>query len=98
MQGVARFGELAARGPGVGTQAIEVADTGPGIPEPLQERIFDPFYSTRHTGKATGLGLPICYSMVAAMGGDLEVESQAGEGAVMRVRLPSDLGVLANPS
>ncbi len=81
-----------------GDLIIEVADTGPGISEHLQERIFDPFYTTRLTGKATGLGLPICYSMVAAMGGDLEVQSKEGSGAVMIVRLPSDLGVLANPS
>ena len=81
-----------------GDLIIEVSDTGAGIPEHLQERIFDPFYSTRHTGKAAGLGLPICYSMVAAMGGDLEVQSKEGCGAIMRVRLPSDLGVIANPS
>lgn len=81
-----------------GDLIIEVADTGPGISEHIQERIFDPFYTTRLTGKATGLGLPICYSMVAAMGGDLEVQSEEGSGAVMRVRLPSDLGVIANPS
>ncbi|MCP4448427.1 MAG: hypothetical protein GY811_24255 [Myxococcales bacterium] len=86
------------QGDGDGTLIIEVSDTGPGIPEQLQERIFDPFYTTRLSGKATGLGLPICYSMVAAMGGNLEVESHEGAGAIMRVRLPSDLGVLSDPS
>ncbi len=75
-----------------GDLIIEVVDSGPGISEHLQERIFDPFYTTRHAGKATGLGLPICYSMVAAMGGELEVESELGAGATMRVRLPSELG------
>ncbi len=75
-----------------GDLIIEVVDSGPGISEHLQERIFDPFYTTRHAGKATGLGLPICYSMVAAMGGELEVESTLGAGATLRVRLPSELG------
>ena len=71
---------------------IEVRDTGPGISEAMQERMFDPFYTTRHADRASGLGLPICYSMVSAMGGELEVQSNAEGGATLRVRLPAELG------
>lgn len=56
----------------------EVEDTGKGIPEDLREKIFDPFFSTRHEG--TGLGLSIAYRIIRTHGGDIKVKSQEGKG------------------
>ena len=57
---------------------VRVSDNGPGIPEELQGRIFDPFYSTKEKG--SGLGLALVQRMIAAMGGHVEVESRPGDG------------------
>jgi two-component system NtrC family sensor kinase len=69
--------------------AVEIADTGVGIPAANLERIFDPFFTTKPVGVGTGLGLSICHSIVTAFGGDLTVESQEGKGSTFRVTLPS---------
>ncbi|MDT8420983.1 MAG: ATP-binding protein [Desulfuromonadales bacterium] len=61
------------------TDCIYVEDSGPGIPEELQEQIFDPFFSTKEKG--TGLGLASVYSIVEAHGGTLEVVSGKSGGA-----------------
>jgi len=63
-----------------------VADSGPGIPEELRERIFYPFFSTKQRG--SGVGLAHAQKVVAGHGGRLELESAQGEGATFRVRLP----------
>jgi two-component system, OmpR family, sensor histidine kinase BaeS len=63
---------------------IRVTDTGPGIPPEEQARIFEPFYRYEHPSWKTeglGLGLPIARSIIQAMGGDLTVQSQPGEGS-----------------
>jgi len=65
--------------------ALDVVDDGPGIPEMLQERIFDPHFSTRSSG--TGLGLAIVRRIVESWGGTITVESTPGEGTVMHVRM-----------
>lgn len=62
---------------------VRVADNGPGIPEDLQQRIFDPFYSTKEKG--SGLGLALVQRMIAAMGGHVEVNSRVGEGTDLTV-------------
>jgi two-component system cell cycle sensor histidine kinase/response regulator CckA len=69
--------------------AVEIADTGVGIPAANLERIFDPFFTTKPVGVGTGLGLSICHSIVTAFGGDLTVESEEGKGSTFRVTLPS---------
>ena len=69
---------------------VEVADTGPGIPEPDLERIFDPFDQSeqgKETG-GTGLGLAISQSLVEMMGGELTVESTVGKGSVFQFSVP----------
>ncbi len=67
---------------------LEVEDTGPGIPQELLSRIFEPFFTTKTGGKGTGLGLAICHGIVKRHGGEIEVESKPGEGALFRVKLP----------
>jgi signal transduction histidine kinase len=69
--------------------AVEIADTGSGIPAANLERIFDPFFTTKPVGVGTGLGLSICHSIVTAFGGDLTVQSEEGKGSTFRVTLPS---------
>ncbi len=65
---------------------VDIADTGPGIPEERRERIFDPFFTTKEHG--TGLGLSISYGIVEQHGGDISVESSVGKGSTFTVRLP----------
>jgi two-component system NtrC family sensor kinase len=67
---------------------FEVADNGPGIPPELQERILEPFFTTKPPGVGTGLGLSLCQGIIDSHGGRLSVESQPGQGAVFRVELP----------
>jgi signal transduction histidine kinase len=68
-----------------------VMDTGPGIPQEMQARIFEPFVQTtdgiKHA-QGTGLGLPISRSLVQAHGGDLWIESKMGEGTTFFFTLP----------
>ncbi len=65
--------------------SLVVRDTGPGIPDDLRTRIFEPFFSTKEGG--TGLGMAICHSVVTLHGGDIEARNDGG--AVFEVRLPA---------
>lgn len=65
---------------------IEMSDDGPGVPESIQEKLFQPFFSTKEEG--TGLGLSIAQRMVEEHGGSLELESVEGKGATFRIKLP----------
>jgi len=67
---------------------LEVADTGPGIPAEVLEQLFAPFYTTKACGKGTGLGLTICATIVAQLGGRINMESAPGHGTTARVLLP----------
>jgi PAS domain S-box-containing protein len=71
-----------------GRIAVEISDTGIGIPEEILPRIFDPFFTTKPVGVGTGLGLSICHSLVAAMGGSIEVASKVGVGTRFLILLP----------
>jgi signal transduction histidine kinase len=65
---------------------IEVADRGPGVPEADRRRIFDPFFSTKHS---TGLGLSVCHSIARQHEGEIAVLPGSGGGAVFRLTLPA---------
>lgn len=67
--------------------AIDVRDTGPGVPEQVQARMFEPFFTTRNAGEGTGLGLAISQGLAESMGGSLEWLGNDG-GAIFRLRLP----------
>ncbi|MFQ5849807.1 MAG: GAF domain-containing protein [Candidatus Binatia bacterium] len=69
---------------------ITVSDRGNGIPEEVRSRIFEPFFSTKayFAQAGLGLGLSVSKSMVEAMGGTLDFESNLGEGTVFRIILP----------
>ena len=67
---------------------VEVADTGPGIPEDVLPHIFDLYYTTKLDGEGTGLGLAIARDIVRAHGGDITVETFVGSGTTFTVTLP----------
>ncbi|MEA2764833.1 MAG: hypothetical protein QOK07_1237 [Gemmatimonadaceae bacterium] len=67
---------------------VEVADTGPGIPPEIINRVFDAFFTTKGEGVGSGLGLAICHRIVTDIGGELTVWSEVGAGTVFRVSLP----------
>jgi CheY-like chemotaxis protein/anti-sigma regulatory factor (Ser/Thr protein kinase) len=69
--------------------SLEVADSGPGIPEALQRRVFEPFFTTKPQGVGSGLGLPLCRSIVEGHGGTIHLASQAGHGTTVSVTLPA---------
>jgi signal transduction histidine kinase len=70
-----------------GRLLVEVRDSGPGIPEEIRTRIFEPFYTTKQVGDGTGLGLDIVYRIVQQHHGEVRVESEPGRTS-FQVRLP----------
>ncbi len=67
---------------------IRFSDNGHGIPQKDLERVFEPFFSTRHGKGGTGLGLSITYGLVQELGGKLTVASEVGKGTTFTVTLP----------
>ena len=68
--------------------AISIKDNGSGMDAETVSRIFDPFYTTKESGKGTGLGLAIAAQIVETHGGRIYVDSQLGEGTEFRILLP----------
>ncbi len=67
--------------------ALVIQDNGPGIPEAIQKKIFEPFFSTKGS-KGTGLGLAVAQKVMREHGGDLLLDSREGEGARFTLVLP----------
>jgi signal transduction histidine kinase len=67
---------------------MSIGDNGTGIPEALQKKIFQPFFTTKPTGQGTGLGLSLSYDIIRAHGGELTLESEPGRGTTFLIQLP----------
>lgn len=67
---------------------ISIRDTGIGMSEEILNRIFEPFYTTKNTGKGTGLGLAMVYSIIQQSGGQIDVHSAPDKGTKFDVYLP----------
>ncbi len=86
-----------------GMVQLSVTDNGPGIPQALLPRLFEPFVTQRQpealaaSGKGTGLGLCICRDLVRNAGGTIRVESKPGQGATFHVELPQADDLFALP-
>ena len=68
---------------------VAVADSGPGLAHANPERLFEPFYTTKPAG--LGMGLPICRSIVEALGGRLWATANAPQGAIFQFTVPAQL-------
>jgi len=67
---------------------IHIQDTGIGIPEPIKDKIFDAFFTTKQKVKGVGLGLSVCYGIIRDHGGEIEVTSEEGKGTTFTISLP----------
>lgn len=79
-----------------GEAEITISDTGPGIPEPEHERVFERFYrGEAGTDHGSGLGLAIARTAIEAVGGVVELESELGTGTTVRFRFPQGASLVA---
>ena len=76
---------------------IAVRDTGTGIPSDVLPRIFEPFFSTKHSGQGTGLGLATVFGIVQHANGGIVVESAPGSGTIFRIYLRALVDVAPQP-
>lgn len=83
---ISKLGQLHPKGSFV---QIAVSDNGSGMPDDVLASAFEPFFSTKKTGKGSGLGLSMVYGFVKQSGGDIDIESQPGKGTVVTLILPS---------
>jgi signal transduction histidine kinase len=70
-----------------GNIIIEIEDNGPGIPEEIQEKILQPFFTTKKGTEGTGLGLYITNDIVKAHGAELKVQTKNGVGSTFIIKL-----------
>ena len=73
---------------GIALVVLEIRDTGIGIPEENQERIYDAYFTTKETDGGVGLGLSISHQIISAHKGKVEVRSQVGMGTAFKILLP----------
>lgn len=69
--------------------SIAVIDNGPGMPAEVRDRAVEPFFTTKPTGKGTGLGLAMAHGFASQSGGVLEIDSEPGQGTTVRILLPA---------
>ncbi len=67
---------------------LSISDSGPGIAPDIKKKIFDPYFTTKDTGKGTGMGLAIVHGIVKSYGGFISLYSEPGEGTAFHVLLP----------
>ncbi len=67
---------------------LRVADNGPGIPIDLQERVFEPYFTTKEKGQGTGMGLAMVHGIVSKCGGRIGLTSEEGEGTIFTLYFP----------
>jgi len=77
---------------------VTVSDNGPGIPQQIAAKIFDPFYSTKPIGEGTGLGLSISHGIITEHGGIIGFENNEGGGSAFTFELPTGTGMPAEQS
>src|SRR5207249_6807886 len=80
--------------------SVSISDNGPGIPEAVAQRVFEPFFSTKSEGEGTGLGLSICHGIVKEHGGNISVNpggAGSGRGATFTVELPTGVRAERSP-
>jgi two-component system, NtrC family, sensor kinase len=64
---------------------IHIRDNGTGIPQPVLDKIYQPFFTTKPTGEGTGLGLSLSYDIIKSHGGEIKVETKEGEFTEFRI-------------
>jgi signal transduction histidine kinase len=67
---------------------VDIADNGCGIPDDIQKKIFEPFYTTKEVGKGTGLGLTVSYGFIEKLKGEIKVKSNVGSGSTFIITIP----------
>ena len=72
-----------------GYMRIQIQDSGVGIPHNVQDKVFEPFFSTKRESKGVGLGLSVVYGIIAQHGGTIEFESEEGTGTTVIITLPT---------
>ncbi len=88
MEGTGRQGLIRLAWEVAGTKVLlAVKDNGCGIPPAIQQKVFEPLFTTKAPGVGTGLGLAICRELVQQMGGDIGLKSTPGVGTTVEVTL-----------
>jgi signal transduction histidine kinase len=70
--------------------SLEVMDTGTGIEEEIQDKVFLPFFTTKDVDQGTGLGLSVVYGIVQEHGGDITLSSRVGRGTSFVIKFKQD--------
>jgi signal transduction histidine kinase len=67
---------------------VSISDNGPGIPDAIKDKIFQPFFTTKPAGQGTGLGLSLSYDIIKAHRGEILVKSKEGVGSEFVITIP----------